>query len=555
MPSYAELPLFTEAGITLPYSDLTIVSSDDKLFHVHKFNLASASITFSDMLEVGESGSEVALVEPAAILARLLPFAYPHISENIKIDIESDFVLLEALFKYEVTGGIEAVMRELRWEGPPLPPPPTPGCSFRDVERYWKTRRGTTPPNLAYALDPDAIIWSSSSSPGSPRRGIWTNTETREEVVCWKVQLEDMSSCGMGQTGWKGKEREGEAEGDENDWGVVIPALPGLVLLPAILPPTLQRSLTMESLRHSVLPNLTSLSAHYTLPSDGLWHAWESGRGEEKVPRIDSGKVVEVARRERVDFEPVTEANFQQVGGRGEVLKMGKDSEEREEPIVVKEVESTVAKLLPKLRWTTIGYSYDWTSKTYDFDRSAVPLPPLIEKCCREAVRAVPWKDVFPDEAEEIESNPSVKKGKHWQTWAEWYRPEAGVINFYQLSDSLTAHIDQSEVDAVRPLSPSHSFPFSLKSIGHSSIFLVGGPTRDTTPLSIILRSGDGLLMSGPKGRRVFHGLPRVLNDTLPEYLASDCQCPNVEDPNQWKAFGEYLEGGTRLNINVREVF
>lgn len=27
-----------------------------------------------------------------------------------------------------------------------------------------------------------------------------------------------------------------------------------------------------------------------------------------------------------------------------------------------------------------------------------------------------------------------------------------GVINFYQLRDSLTAHVDQSEVDAVRPL-------------------------------------------------------------------------------------------------------
>jgi alkylated DNA repair protein alkB family protein 1 len=36
--------------------------------------------------------------------------------------------------------------------------------------------------------------------------------------------------------------------------------------------------------------------------------------------------------------------------------------------------------------------------------------------------------------------------------WSQDYTPDGGVINFYQLKDSLTAHIDQSEVDAVRPL-------------------------------------------------------------------------------------------------------
>lgn len=67
------------------------------------------------------------------------------------------------------------------------------------------------------------------------------------------------------------------------------------------------------------------------------------------------------------------------------------------------------------------------------------------------------------------------------------------------MRDSLTAHIDQSELDAVRPLV---SF-----SIGHSGIFLVGGPTRDTEPLPILLQSGDGLILSGKEGRRVFHGV------------------------------------------------
>lgn len=257
-----------------------------------------------------------------------------------------------------------------RAKAPPLPPPPSPSSSFRDVERFWKARRRDSPPSLAFALDPDAIVWGPSSAPGSPRRGVWTNTVTGEEVECWKVPLEDLSASGMGQRAWKGKVRAA----DESDWGVVITAMPGesvrsvfvvlantlpatgLVLLPAILPPTLQRALTIESLRHSVLPNLTSLSAHYTLPPDGLWAAWTSGRGDEKVPRLDAGKQFEAVRRERVDFEPVTAENYRDVKGRGEDRR----SEQREQaPVVVREVESTVAKLLPKLRWTTLGWSYD----------------------------------------------------------------------------------------------------------------------------------------------------------------------------------------------------
>jgi hypothetical protein len=61
-----------------------------------------------------------------------------------------------------------------------------------------------------------------------------------------------------------------------------------------------------------------------------------------------------------------------------------------------------------------------------------------------------------------------------WTGWNETYEPDAGIVNFvrlfplpfllvqsqldffalpqYQLKDSLTAHVDQAEADAVRPL-------------------------------------------------------------------------------------------------------
>lgn len=88
--------------------------------------------------------------------------------------------------------------------------------------------------------------------------------------------------------------------------------------------------------------------------------------------------------------------------------------------------------------------------------------------------------------------------------------------------------------------------------------------------------------MSGRNGRRVFHGqfrstlfynarltivdagLPRVLADTLPSYLTStrvdedhehEADIDAEKDAIDWSEYGKYLEGGARLNINVRQVF
>ena len=40
------------------------------------------------------------------------------------------------------------------------------------------------------------------------------------------------------------------------------------------------------------------------------------------------------------------------------------------------------------------------------------------------------------------------------KTLARWslYKPDAGIINFYSARDSLTGHIDHSEIDATAPL-------------------------------------------------------------------------------------------------------
>ena len=81
--------------------------------------------------------------------------------------------------------------------------------------------------------------------------------------------------------------------------------------------------------------------------------------------------------------------------------------------------------------------------------------------------------------------------------------------------------------------------------LGNAAIFLIGGNTRDEEPIPILLRSGDVVIMSGAC-RRSYHGVPRILEGTLPPHLRAQ--------EGDWKLFAEYLET-TRINVNVRQVF
>lgn len=55
--------------------------------------------------------------------------------------------------------------------------------------------------------------------------------------------------------------------------------------------------------------------------------------------------------------------------------------------------------------------------------------------------------------------------------------------------------------------------------------------------------------MAGPACRRAYHGVPRILEGSLPAHLAWSC-----EDGEEWAAYAEYT-AGTRINVNVRQVF
>ncbi|KAJ7285931.1 hypothetical protein C8J57DRAFT_1663405 [Mycena rebaudengoi] len=192
--------------------------------------------------------------------------------------------------------------------------------------------------------------------------------------------------------------------------------------------------------------------------------------------------------------------------------------------------------LLCKLRWANIGWYYHWGTKQYDFTKGKGKIDDLLRDVCQSAVNAVDWNQVYgPDDTSDWGD-----AGPEWMTWSENYEPDAGIVNFYQTKDTLMAHVDRSEVCATSPL-------VSI-SLGNAAVFLIGGLTRDTEPVPILLRSGDAVIMSGPACRRAYHGVPRILDDTLPAHLAMQ---PGDSD---WQLFAEYMQS-TRININVRQVF
>lgn len=86
------------------------------------------------------------------------------------------------------------------------------------------------------------------------------------------------------------------------------------------------------------------------------------------------------------------------------------------------------------------------------------------------------------------------------------------------------AHVDRSEVCSTTPLvSISYAFHFSTSTkllsyrfsrLGCAAVFLIGGLTREVEPIPILLRSGDVVIMSGPRCRRAYHGKLSSVSNT-----------------------------------------
>jgi alkylated DNA repair protein (DNA oxidative demethylase) len=90
------------------------------------------------------------------------------------------------------------------------------------------------------------------------------------------------------------------------------------------------------------------------------------------------------------------------------------------------------------------------------------------------------------------------------------YEPDAAIVNLYAPGARLGLHQDGEE--------PSDA-PVVTISLGDTCVFRLAGVDRRTSPFTDVeLRSGD-LLVFGGANRRIYHGVPKVLDGTGPHGL------------------------------------
>ncbi|XP_041928095.1 nucleic acid dioxygenase ALKBH1 [Alosa sapidissima] len=184
--------------------------------------------------------------------------------------------------------------------------------------------------------------------------------------------------------------------------------------------------------------------------------------------------------------------------------------------------------LLEKLRWVTLGYHYDWNSKTYSADHYT-QFPPDLLSLSREVAAACGFYG---------------------------FAAEAGILNYYRADSSLGIHVDESELDHSRPLL---SFSF-----GQTAVFLLGGTRREDPATPMFMHSGDIMVMSGPS-RLLYHAVPCIVpapaGQPLPACLLDTQQTTGLhtgslvqEVPTEdWELCSRYLHT-SRVNMTVRQV-
>lgn len=217
----------------------------------------------------------------------------------------------------------------------------------------------------------------------------------------------------------------------------------------------------------------------------------------------------------------------------------------------------------PPMRWATIGFNYQWSTKTYD--KACYSHFPTAVRVVMQQLSAAVFVAEAADEgvaAERKVSRPEI------------YEPQSGIVNYFPVGTSMMAHQDASEEALTQPL-------LSL-SLGCSCIFLMGSESREDRPRAFLLRSGDAVAFAGPS-RLCYHAIPRILDDcpdylTVPDGEISASEKENYDNNNfvyHWNGVTSGRQGvelvdlsetqrerywrlalkHMRININVRQAY
>ena len=216
-----------------------------------------------------------------------------------------------------------------------------------------------------------------------------------------------------------------------------------------------------------------------------------------------------LARRCLADFSSAEYTNLTNLYGPGDGL------------LWQRAVETKSFDQFDKLRWVNIGVPYDWTARKYK-------LSPEDEKIA----------DLFPRDVHDLLSVFAERSG---------YGPfqsETAIINFYHSSSQMGAHVDDAEFALSKPVVSA--------SLGAPAIFLIGGETKETKPIALLLLSGDVVVMGG-SCRKSYHAVACIRPD-LDAALNQRLQaCDIGSDWNDKADVINYL-CKSRINVNVRQI-
>ena len=205
----------------------------------------------------------------------------------------------------------------------------------------------------------------------------------------------------------------------------------------------------------------------------------------------------------------------------------------------------TYYKTFDKLSWSTTGYHYDWTARSYTEQKKS-PMP-------KQLLRL---GSIF---AHLDQSTTCMEAHDHDHD----FNASASIINYYSLKSNMGGHRDDLELDFTKPV-------VSL-SLGLPAVFLLGGKTKDDEVVPILVRPGDVMLLAG-ESRLCYHGMARVIPADVPLPKVE----PNIDCIQSWKSICnddiDFEDGGGlsmpehelghlesflsshRININLRQV-
>ncbi|KAI3656094.1 hypothetical protein MP638_000630 [Amoeboaphelidium occidentale] len=324
----------------------------------------------------------------------------------------------------------------------------------------------------------------------------------------------------------------------------------GLLYIPNPFNDQSQAMFSFKALKeYTRRPNVSNLDTHWIIGSDGVLDGCVQNSVYSKKPE-----------------------DFNATSGIGAYRSEQKDEEQPSENDAEQRTISADI-LLKRLRWITIGMQFDWYTKQYKNIENAIEIPKELadisiymvkmlgdliyyrpgakgagidmegdepEKYCERRKNAAEQLQAIQEQDCSVAEIPLVRG------YYKPYKPEAGIVNFYQINDALTGHVDRSELNMEAPL-------VSL-SFGHSCVYLIGTATREDYPRGIMIRSGDILLLSGD-ARRAFHGVPRIIEDTLPDLFKDKSLLENLNVSDTEKELYIDFMSKSRINMNVRQVF